>query len=88
MAEALLRHGLHESGGKDYEVQSAGLGALTGHPADETVQALLWEQGIDISEHMGRQLNSGLIRWSDVILVMDLEQKQQLQLIMILRYLV
>ncbi len=79
MAEALLREGLREKGGEDYEVQSAGLGALVGHPAEEMVQTLLWERGIDISEHMAKQLNSELIRWSDVILVMDREQKRAIE---------
>ncbi len=77
MAEALLREELR---GRGCEVQSAGLGALTGHPADETAQALLWERGIDISRHMARQLNSELIHWSDLVLVMDREQKRAIEL--------
>lgn len=80
MAEAMLRQGLHESGRESCEVQSAGLGALIGHPADETAQALLLEHGIDISEHMAKQLSSDLIHWSDVILVMDLEQKRAIEM--------
>ncbi|HFC53419.1 MAG TPA: low molecular weight phosphotyrosine protein phosphatase [Gammaproteobacteria bacterium] len=79
MAEALLREGLRAKEGGGHEVQSAGLGAMVGHPADEMAQALLWEQGIDISEHMAKQLNSDLIHWSDVILVMDQEQRRAIE---------
>ena len=77
MAEALLREDLpHEEG---YMVESAGLGALIGHSADKIAQKLMRQRGVDISEHRARQLNSDLIHWADLILVMEKSQKKALE---------
>ncbi len=78
MAEALLREELAKTG-EEYDVQSAGLGALVGHPADETAQKLMRRIGIDISGHRARQLDSDLVHWADLILVMETSQKKTLE---------
>ncbi len=78
MAEALLREELAKTG-EGYDVQSAGLGALVGHPADETAQKLMRRIGIDISGHRARQLDSDLVHWADLILVMETSQKKTLE---------
>jgi len=78
MAEALLREELAKTG-EGYDVQSAGLGALVGHPADETAQKLMRRMGIDISGHRARQLDSDLVHWADLILVMETSQKKTLE---------
>ncbi len=78
MAEALLREELAKTG-EEYDVQSAGLGALVGHPADETAQKLMRRIGIDISGHRARQLDSDLVHWAELILVMETSQKKTLE---------
>jgi len=70
MAEGLMKRAL-----PGYEVTSAGLGALVGHPADSHAVALMLEQDIDITAHRARQLESGMIAAADLVLVMDTEQK-------------
>jgi protein-tyrosine phosphatase len=57
------------------EIRSAGLGALSGYPADETVKAWLNERGIDASAHRAQPLTAALVHWADLILVMDQSQK-------------
>jgi protein-tyrosine phosphatase len=74
MAEGLLAAGL-----PDMSVRSAGLGALVGKPADETAVALMRDRGIDIAGHRAVQVNRAMCVESDVILVMDGEQRQRLQ---------
>jgi len=48
---------------------------LVGFPADEQAQRIMNEHGIDISEHRARQLDIDLIKWAELILVMEREQK-------------
>jgi protein-tyrosine phosphatase len=71
MAEGLLKKEL-----ADLNVQSAGLGALVGHPADPFSVQIMSEQGVDISAHRAQQISSKLIAEADLILVMDKEQKK------------
>ena len=52
-------------------VESAGLGALVGYPADEFAIELMSERGIDITSHRARQLHPDMIRAADLILVME-----------------
>ncbi len=49
MAEALLRDALR--GQEDITVESAGLGALVGYPADKHAVELMKERSIDITAH-------------------------------------
>lgn len=74
MAQGLLAAALPQ-----FEVQSAGLGALVGNPADETAVRLLQARGIDISDHRAQQVNRGLCTHADLVLVMDTDQKQRLE---------
>ena len=60
-------------------VRSAGLGALVGQPADDKATAQMRERGIDIGAHRAQQITRALCLESDVILVMDGEQRQRLQ---------
>lgn len=71
LAEALLRAAL----GSSTQVQSAGLAALHGQPAHDETLAILQEQGLDHSDHRGRQLTPDLAHKADLILVMDRSQK-------------
>ena len=74
MAAGLLQAGL-----PDLKVRSAGLGALVGEPAHETAAALMRERGIDIGAHRARQITRAMCLESEIILVMDREQRQRLQ---------
>jgi protein-tyrosine phosphatase len=71
MAEALLRSLLPP----DITVESAGLSALVGAPADPEAQRLMADIGLDISAHVGRQLTYDMTAAADLILVMDQSQK-------------
>ncbi|WP_233838328.1 low molecular weight protein-tyrosine-phosphatase [Paraburkholderia sp. ZP32-5] len=71
MAEGILRARL-----RDVRVESAGLGALIGHPADAHACELMRERGITIDDHRARPLTAPLCTRSDVIFVMDAKQKQ------------
>lgn len=71
MAEALLRSLLPPG----IRVESAGLEALEGKPADEEARRLMAARGLDISAHRGRQLTEEMALKADLILVMDLPQK-------------
>ena len=73
MAEGLLKQAL-----PGYEVSSAGLGALVGQPADPHAIVLMQQQRIDISAHRARQVESWMIAAADLVLVMDMEQKDHL----------
>ena len=70
MAECLLRYGF-AARGQGVDVQSAGLGAMVGYPADEQVQLLMRRRGLDLSEHRAVQVNRDMLRWAELILVME-----------------
>lgn len=74
MAEELLRHAMPE-----LTVQSAGLAALVGNPADPIALELMADQGADISAHRAQQLTGVMAMHSDLILVMDSMQKAEIQ---------
>ena len=74
MAEGLLAAALPQM-----QVRSAGLGALIGMPADETAVRLMQERSIDITAHRAVQINRQMCLESDMVLVMDAEQRQRLE---------
>lgn len=67
-AEYILKDKLK---GKNITVSSAGLTALAGKPADATAQQIAAQNGINMSAHLGRQLNTQLVANNSVILVME-----------------
>ncbi|HZZ86345.1 MAG TPA: low molecular weight protein-tyrosine-phosphatase [Anaeromyxobacteraceae bacterium] len=79
MAEALLRAHLAAHGRHEATVQSAGLAALVGRPADPVAQALMAARGLDLSQHRARQLTPALVTASDLVLVMDEEQQRAVE---------
>jgi protein-tyrosine phosphatase len=74
MAEGMLRAALPGT-----TISSAGLGALIGNPADPLSVQLMAEHGIDISAHRARQISTALIAQSELVFVMDLEQKKYVE---------
>ena len=71
MAEGLLREML-----PTHDIFSAGLCAQEGAPADKLALELMWQYGIDISEHRARNLASWMMREADLVLTMDNAQKE------------
>ena len=69
MAEALLKSALRGQDG--IKVESAGLGALVGHPADDYSIELMQEMGEDISAHRARQIHPDMVTQADLVLVME-----------------
>ena len=65
--------------GEGFNVMSAGLGALVDHPAHEISQKIAMQHGIDMSAHRARQINLDILRWADLILVMENGHKAELQ---------
>ena len=52
-------------------VDSAGIGALVGRPADDTVKGLMAKRGIDVSAHRAKQVDRTLLSQFDLVLVME-----------------
>lgn len=75
MGQALLAKQLGESGVFGIEVRSAGLDALAGQPAEDEAKRLMRRQGFDLSDHRAQQLTRKLVRWAELVLVMDTAQK-------------
>ena len=75
MAEGLFKQALIEANKPDCMVSSAGLGALVGHPPDPNACQLMMKKGIDISGYRACQLNQEMIHKSELVLVMELNQK-------------
>ena len=75
MAESLLVKALNMHGMGDRQVRSAGLDALVGHNADKAAIRLMQAHEIDITAHRGVQLNQDMLRWADLVLVMEETQK-------------
>jgi protein-tyrosine phosphatase len=77
MAEALLSRRFAARG--HGHVESAGLAALSGHPADPLAVQLLAERGIDLSAHRARQLTPELLASFDLVLVMEEGQQRAIE---------
>jgi protein-tyrosine phosphatase len=74
MAQAVLASGLPQA-----TVASAGTAAMVGMPADEGAQRLMRLRGLDLGRHRAQQVNREMCRWAELILVMDSEQKRELE---------
>jgi len=75
---AILMEQMLDQGGHPVHVESAGIGALVGYPADEHVQFLLREEGLDVSHHRARQVSPKMLSEADLVLVMDRQQRRAL----------
>ena len=65
--------------GREADVRSAGIGALVGHPADDNVRLVLERRGIDVSAHRAIQVNRDMLRWADLVLVMEDTHRSELR---------
>ncbi len=75
MAEGLLTEIVKQRGGSTI-INSAGLHAMSGYPADKTSTGLLKSMNIDISQHRARQLSFEILSEADLVLVMESWQKE------------
>jgi len=73
LAESLLLRRLAIG---DVKVESAGIAAMIGMPADPFAQEVAADNGLDISAHRARQLTRELIASSDLLLVLDETHEQ------------
>lgn len=78
MAEALLAHAFARRG-IPATVQSAGIAALVGRPADAIAHALMRERGLDLSAHRARQLTAELVARFELVLVMEKRQERAVE---------
>jgi protein-tyrosine phosphatase len=74
MAQGLLRARL-----PGCRVQSAGLNAVIGAPADPIATSLLRDRGIDIEAHRATQITRKMCLDCDMVLVMDRDQRRRLE---------
>ena len=78
MAEALLKAHA-QAAGKDARIDSAGIAAVIGAPADPMAVDLMARRGIDIGAPRGRQVTFDTLRGFDLILVMTQRQRTHLE---------
>jgi len=71
MAQAFLEKRLKELNRQDVEVSSAGIMMFSGLGATEATREVLRGEGIDVSGHRSQRITRGLIKKSDIILVME-----------------
>ena len=74
IAEGLLKQEF-----PDKTIWSAGLGALTGSPADPLSVEVAAARGLDVSAHRAQQLASWMCQAADLIFVMEQFQKIELE---------
>ncbi|OXL20516.1 low molecular weight protein-tyrosine-phosphatase [Psychrobacter sp. DAB_AL32B] len=66
MAEALLKQRFPNK-----IIDSAGVGALVGHPADPAALEIMSKQQIDITHHVAKQIDEGLAKKAEIIFTMS-----------------
>jgi len=71
MAEAYLKNILQKQKRTDVEVSSAGIMMLPGLGASQETQAVLKQEGIDVSSHRSQRITKELVKATDIILVME-----------------
>ncbi len=79
MAEAIFKNEFSKINHRNCHVSSAGIAALVGHKADEKACQLMMARGLNIAHHRACQLNSEMIRKADLILVMELAHKADIE---------
>lgn len=81
MAAAVLADRLGRRG-VAVAVESAGIAALAGRPAEPMAQELMRERGLDLSGHRARQLTPELVRAFELVLVMEAEHQREVEAIL------
>jgi len=78
MAEYMLRDRLESKGNTDIKISSGGFLDQTGARVPKEIHNLMHEAGIDISAHRSSPVNIERIRESDLIIVMEMRQRDVL----------
>lgn len=73
LLERLLRQALTQAGISEVSVESAGVAAYTGSPAEAGSQQVLAEHGLDLSDHRSRSISLVDLPAIDRFLCMTLE---------------
>lgn len=81
MAEGWVKRQLAEAA-PQAQVHSAGIKALVDYPSAEEAQAVMLQEGIDISSHRARQLTREMIADADLILTMEKHQIREISRLM------
>lgn len=63
----------------DLHIESAGLSAMVGHPADDKAIACMDALNIDMRSHVAKQITPELIKKADLILVMSTNQQKHIE---------
>lgn len=63
----------------DLQIDSAGLSAMVGHPADDKAIACMDTLDIDMRSHIAKQINAELIKEADLVLVMSSNQQKHIE---------
>lgn len=79
MAAGYMRKLLENRGIDGAEIDSAGIGALSGYPASDSAREVARLHGFSIDDHRARQILSADLEYYDEILVMERSQKMMLQ---------
>ncbi|MBR5494953.1 MAG: low molecular weight phosphotyrosine protein phosphatase [Psychrobacter sp.] len=66
MAEALLKQRYPNK-----NINSAGVGALVGHPADPAALEIMNDQQLDVTNHVAKQIDESLAKKADIIFTMS-----------------
>lgn len=74
MAEALLKQRY-----PDKAIDSAGVGALVGHPADSAALEIMTKQQLDITNHVAKQIDEKLVLKADLIFTMSDSQTKWIE---------
>ena len=79
MAMGLLRNMVKDQA-DEWTIESAGTWAPEGEPAAQRTQMVLRELGIDLQDHLSRQVNREMLSQFNLILVMERGHKEALQI--------
>jgi len=79
IGEYLMRERALEAGQDAVRVSSAGLGALVDHGAEPNAVQVAAGLGLDLGPHKARQLDDAMLRESDLVLVMERWQQQEIE---------
>jgi protein-tyrosine phosphatase len=74
MAEALLKQRYPYK-----KIDSAGVGALVGYPADPAALEIMTEQQLDITNHVAKQIDEQLVKKADLIFTMSDSQTKWIE---------
>jgi protein-tyrosine phosphatase len=78
MAEAVLAAEARARG-VTLRVESAGIGALVGRPADDSAIELMAARGLDITAHRARQVTHELVSAFELLLAMDADHQHVIE---------